>query len=214
VCGVSDAIAEDFELVLGDGCFDEGEELVFLESDVAGEPGAEIVQQLERRCSCEPGGVATDQHVVQERADDRGVIRLAVCGVGREQELFLEAEVQLLFGLPVGEKSADGLGRRLGCRAAQEASDHKRVMVIARERDEGGVAFHAGRRGSPRAVTTRTKSRQANVTAWRSFGRGAGIHAGELDQAAGGVGIAGHEIGQRGVRVEHVEQAERDPTVQ
>lgn len=198
--------------MLGNYRFDEGEELVFLETDMGGEPDTEVVHQLERRRGCEPGGVATDQHVVKERADDRGVVGLAECGAGRE-ELFLEAEVQLLFGLPVDEERAGGLGRRLGCRTAQETSDHERVMVIARERDEGGWRFTPADAGA-HGRSTRTKSRQTNVTAWRSFGRGAGIHAGELDQAAGGVGIAGHEIGQRGVRVEHVEQAERDPTVQ
>jgi len=130
-CGASDAIAERFELLLGDGGFDQSKQFVFLETDVGGEPGAEVVQQLERLGGFEPGGVATDQHVVQERTDDRGVVGLAVCGVGREQELFLEAEVQLLLGVPVGEESAGGLGRRLGCRAAQEASDHERVVVIA-----------------------------------------------------------------------------------
>jgi hypothetical protein len=105
-CGVADAIAELFELVLWDRLFDEREELLFLEPDVVREACPELVQQLERWRRGERGGVAADEHVVEEHADDRGVVGLAICGVCREQELFLEAEVQLLLGVPVGKKRA------------------------------------------------------------------------------------------------------------
>lgn len=163
--GIAEAIAERLELGLGEGRLDEREELAFLESDVLGEPCAEVVQKTERRRICEPGGVAADQYVVDEHADDRGVLGLAMFGVGWEQQLFLEAEVKLLLGIPVVKKRSARLPGSAGVRTAQSLCDHERVMVIARERDEGGVAFHAGRCGSARAVTTRTKSRRRKVTA-------------------------------------------------
>jgi hypothetical protein len=100
--GIAYAIAKRPELGLGDRRLDQREDLVLLELDVVCESLTEVVEQLEWRRAGEPGCVAADHHVVEEHADDRGVVGLAVSGIGWEQKLLLEAEVQLLLGVPVG----------------------------------------------------------------------------------------------------------------
>ena len=136
------AIAERLELGLGDRRLDQREDLVLLEPDVVCESRSEVMEQLERRGAAKPGHVASDKDVVEEHADDPGVVGLAVSGIGWEQKLLLEAEVQLLLGVPVVEECPGCLRGGLGGRAAQALGDHECVMVIARAGDEGGMALH------------------------------------------------------------------------
>lgn len=113
---VADAITKCLKVRLGEGRFDQREEFVLLEVDMLLESLAKFVQCLKGRSERESFGVATDQHVVEERRGDSGVIRVAVCGVGRQQQLLLDTEVQLLLCLPVLEEGPSGLGHGLWCR--------------------------------------------------------------------------------------------------
>ncbi len=78
---------------------------MLLEGDVIGEPRADEVKDLERRSDGELDGVAPDHRMLHKGAQDRGMLRRAMLGVGRQQDLLLETEVRLLLGLPVGSET-------------------------------------------------------------------------------------------------------------
>lgn len=136
-----------------------------LELDVCGEACAELVQLLKRRRGGEAIRVAPNQHVLQERTDDRGVPGLAVGGIGGEQKLFLEAEVLLLFCIPMGEERAGGFGGVLCGRVAQPAGDHEHVVVVAREGHERRVALHDAAGSTPRSASASTQNVNTLATA-------------------------------------------------
>ena len=85
------------------------------------------------------------------------MLGLAVGGVGGEQEPFLEAEVLLLFCVPVGEERAGGFGGILCGRVAQPAGDHEHVVVVARERHERRVALHDAAESTARNASATTR---------------------------------------------------------
>src|ERR1019366_10646107 len=146
----------------------------------------EVVEQLEWRRAGEPGCVAADQHVVEEHADDRGVVGLAVSGIGWEQKLLLEAEVQLLLGVPVAEECPGRLRGGLDGRAAQALGDHECVVVIAREGDEGGMALHdaVGPAARSASASTRIASRPPTAAVTAAAGAPSGASPGARASAS------------------------------
>ena len=68
--------------------------------------------------------------------------------VGGQQELFLEAEVLLFLGFPVSEEGAGDLGGVLAGRAAELLGGDEHAVMVARERDQSGMALHDLTRGA------------------------------------------------------------------
>jgi hypothetical protein len=116
--GLAYALAERLQLGLGDRRLDQREDLVLLEPDMIRESPTEVVEQLKRRRARKQGCVAADQHVVEEHADDRGVVGFAVSGIGWKEKLLLDAEVQLLLGVPVVEDALASQPPRFSARCA------------------------------------------------------------------------------------------------
>ena len=116
---------------------------MLLELYVIGQPRA---QRVSHRCVGTVGQacrVAPDQHMVEQRPDDGRMIRIGVRGIRRQEHLVLEAEVVPFLGLPVHQESRYRLGHHLRSRPAEPPGDHQGMMMIARQRREGRVAFHA-----------------------------------------------------------------------
>jgi hypothetical protein len=86
-----------------------------------------------------PQPLVVDQGLDEERT------RFVDVGDEREQLLLLGAEVPRRLGgeeRPEGRDGAGGIGIPLG-RLPQPAGGDESVMVVVRERDQGGVALHA-----------------------------------------------------------------------
>ena len=113
-------------------------------ANVCMEPLAELVQlfRWRRRVGGEIGCAAAKVDMFDEHANDRVVLRRAAASEGRQQDLFLDAEV--LTALPIPEcqerltRSPSG---RVGG-AAQSLGDDQTVVVIARELGECVAALH------------------------------------------------------------------------
>jgi len=142
------------ELVVGQSGLDEGKEGAFLVADVGVQPFPELVQVLGCRCRFggEVGGAAAEVDVIGEHADDRVVRGRAVTSEGREQDVFLDAEVFVAFLAPETEEGlARGGGGRAGG-ALESLSDDESVVVVARELGEGVAALHGEGVGARRAM--------------------------------------------------------------
>jgi hypothetical protein len=93
--------------------------------------------------------------VVDQRANDGGVVRVAVGRVRGEEHVLLDPEVQPLLLGPVLEERRGRVGGILLAGPAQPLGQHERMVVIARQGSQGGMALHdraAGRRLRSRAI--------------------------------------------------------------
>ena len=108
------------------------------------QPLAQVVQRLE--VGGWVGGDDTrtlaDGDVVAEGTQHERVVRVAVCGVARQQDLLLAPEMRAAVLDPVRQEARSGVGRTVGVGAAQVLGDEERLMVIARECGERSAALH------------------------------------------------------------------------
>jgi len=63
-------------------------------------------------------------------------------GDRRQKEFFLYLEVPTAARLPEGGECGGSVVHVSGCRPAQSQGDGKRLVVVAREGDEGGMPLH------------------------------------------------------------------------
>jgi hypothetical protein len=128
--------------VVGDHVLDERKDFLLFELDVFGELCSELVQEGEGGLASEEVRVAADADVILEHPRDRGVVGVAVFGVGGKQDLLLGAEVESFFGFPVRQEGERGGGCGFfGC-AAEHLGEYQCVVMVAGERCKRWVALH------------------------------------------------------------------------
>lgn len=129
--------------------FERGEPLALLEVDVIFELARERVQvSRERGASCERGDDVSEGLVIALDPEGVGLEHTAAAALGDEGALFgaeVRLEVDHEAAAHVGDEGLglDGKARTLRGRGiAERAGEDQRVVVIAGEGDEGGVALH------------------------------------------------------------------------
>lgn len=114
------------------------------------EEAGEVAHQFGIRLEFELSDQSMDALVLEERLDEQLAGGAFLVGERREELLLLLAEVADRVGAEEAQEVFDG-GAALGLvafgRTAQPACLNEGVMVIVRERDEGGMTLHARRSG-------------------------------------------------------------------
>jgi hypothetical protein len=144
------------ELVVWHELFDQREELSLLKPDVCVKQISRRIQRLsisdagrhgDFECASEP----LELHVVDACLAEGSRLRLDVPEEQREELFFLTTKVDTLF---VPEELHEFPRRRepsrsipVRGRTAQPHCLHESVVMVARERDQGGVALHSSTRG-------------------------------------------------------------------
>ncbi|MEP6953819.1 MAG: hypothetical protein ABI950_07145, partial [Solirubrobacteraceae bacterium] len=135
--------SENVELGGGKGLLHQWKDLPFLEPDVGGEDDSKLLKGRDRGSGRDEFRVATNDHVLDQHPDDRRLVGPTVPGVGRQQDVLLQAEVRLAVGVPERKEGVRRARRSSWGRLSQRARDDERVVVIAGELGESRVAFHA-----------------------------------------------------------------------
>ena len=107
------------------------------------EPRAEFVKG---RCGWPPAtelvGLTADRGVIPQHCRDERVVTISMNPVGREQDFLLQPKVRTSMFLPELEKRVACLACRLSGGAAQLLGDEQCLVMIVRQRSEGGIALH------------------------------------------------------------------------
>jgi hypothetical protein len=123
---------------------DEREHLALLQAHVRGQLRAEKREhaRIRRRCRDQRVGAVADHRVLAERSQHQRIVRISMAGVGGEQQLLLEPEVQTSMLGPESEKRRASVSGSRIRRAPEPLGDHERMVMVARERGQGVRPLH------------------------------------------------------------------------